>query len=112
MRLAAPLPVNLCHAPRPFRLQLPTDELDAAWSDAMGTTDPMSEPALPTPEVVAAAAAAAAGGHGGQEAALVALVQRRVKRIAERAFWDSVQVGVGGCACVGEALVPQGRAYT
>ena len=60
-------------------MQLPTADLDAAWSDALGETDPMRE-APPEPEHI----------PSGEQ--LAQLVQQRVKRIAERAYWDSVEV--------------------
>lgn len=60
--------------------QLPTTELEAAWSDALGQTDPMGE-APPSPEELAAAS---------DQRQVAVLVQQRVKRLAERGFWDSM----------------------
>ncbi len=58
-------------------LQLPTAELDAAWADAMGETNPLAEPPI--------------SAEGATDVAeLNQAVQQRVKRIAERAFWDSL----------------------
>ena len=68
-------------------MQLPTAELEAAWRDALGETDPMLEASQGAEEVA-----------GGER--LAQLVQQRVKRIAERAYWDSVQVSEGTCAAV------------
>lgn len=89
-QLAAPTPLTLpAHCPPPcaHAPQLPTEEAEAAWGDALGQTDPMAEPA-PTPEDMAAAGPAAA----------LAGAQRRIKRIAERAFWDGIQERLAGGA--------------
>lgn len=69
----------------PSAPQLPTAELDAAWSDALGETDPMAEPPLSADELADPHEAAAA-------------VQRRVRRIAERAFWDATRERMTGGA--------------
>ena len=67
-------------------MQLPTAGLDAAWSDALGETDPMRKgPA--EPEDIAS----------GEQ--LAQLVRQRVKRIAERAYWDTVQVRGTPASC-------------
>ncbi|PSC74446.1 T-complex 11 [Micractinium conductrix] len=65
--------------------QMPTSELETAWGDALGRTDPKAE-APPSPEELA----------GIDMNAVAALTQRRIKRIAERAFWDAVQEKLGG----------------
>ena len=64
---------------------MPTSELETAWGDALGRTDPKAE-APPSPEELA----------GIDMNAVAALTQRRIKRIAERAFWDAVQEKLGG----------------
>ncbi|KAL0028624.1 hypothetical protein WJX79_006167 [Trebouxia sp. C0005] len=61
-----------------LKWQLPTEELEAGWKDATGETSVMKESQASPEDNVAPADVAA---H----------VQRRVKRIAEQAFWDSVQ---------------------
>ncbi|KAL0051938.1 hypothetical protein WJX82_004904 [Trebouxia sp. C0006] len=61
-----------------LKWQLPTEELEAGWKDATGETSVMKESQASPEDNMAPADVAA---H----------VQRRVKRIAEQAFWDSVQ---------------------
>lgn len=89
-RLTAVVPPS----PRALHPQLPTSELDAAWADAMGETNPMDEPPVSAEDAAGAAELAQA-------------VQRRVKRIAERAFWDSLRERLAGGAEGPEAAAEQ-----
>ena len=67
-------------------MQVPTAGLDAAWSDALGETDPMREAPAAAEDIASAEQRAQ-------------LVQQRVKRIAERAYWDTVQVRGTQASC-------------
>lgn len=66
--------------------RLPTAELDLLWTDALGDSDPMQEPAVP----------AELEGADLVPEQVMQRVQSRVRRIAERAFWDSVQERLEG----------------
>ncbi|KAL4439722.1 hypothetical protein ABPG75_002723 [Micractinium tetrahymenae] len=74
--------------------QLPTAELDAAWSDALGNTDPLADRPSSAEDLADPRCA-------------VQAVQQRVKRIAERAFWDSVREGVAAAAHDAESTAEQ-----
>jgi hypothetical protein len=81
-----------------LRWQLPAAEAEALWADAAGETDVMAE-RCDVPEGASPAAAAAA-------------VRLRVRRIAERAFWDGAAGAMlgGGAAGGGPAGAgPGGR---
>ena len=66
---------------------LPTDEAESSWKDAVGETDPMLEPA-PTPRDLENLLHQ--GGSRGSPNALAAVLHARVRRIAEKAFWDDL----------------------
>eukprot|EP00887_Chlorella_sp_A99_P001730 scaffold8.g1730.t1 len=59
--------------------RLPSEDAELAWSDALGGTSVMDEP-LPSGEEAAAAGAGT----------LAAAARRRVRRVAEQAYWDGV----------------------
>ena len=88
-----PLAWQLLYDPR---WRLPVAGLDAAWTDALGETDPMAEPAL-------------AAAHYGSEEEAAAAVQARVRRIGERAFWDSLAERLGGGGGAGGAAEEAAR---
>lgn len=86
---------------------LPTDEAESSWKDAVGETDPMLEPA-PTPEDLENLLHQ--GGSGGSTDALAAVLHARVRRIAEKAFWDDLGERLSGGGCGERAGATGGQA--
>jgi hypothetical protein len=74
---------------------LPMDEAESSWKDAVGESDPMAE-AAPTPQDLEALLHLQNGGGvdnqaaAGSTEALTAALHARVRRIAEKAFWDDL----------------------
>jgi T-complex protein 11 len=75
---------------------LPMEEAESSWKDAVGETDPMSEPA-PTPQDLEnLLLQGQTTGSGVSTEVLAAALHARVRRIAEKAFWDDLAQRLSG----------------